>query len=84
MSSNDPQDTSQAPAGWSSFLKTLSNFRGDLSSLTAPPSILSGTSLCEYPAYWAASPKLFAQCAEGKDDVERMGEYQEVLVKGGT
>ncbi|GLB44634.1 putative OSBP family protein [Lyophyllum shimeji] len=36
---------------WSSFLKSIASFGGDLSSLTAPPFILSPVSLTEFPAY---------------------------------
>lgn len=39
-------------ASWTSFLKSIASFNGDLSSLTAPPFILSPTSLVEYSQYW--------------------------------
>ncbi|KAI5959682.1 OSM1 [Candida theae] len=44
---------------WTSFLKSIASFNGDLSSLTAPPFILSPTSLVEYSQYWAEHPDLF-------------------------
>ncbi|KAA8646283.1 hypothetical protein EYZ11_007709 [Aspergillus tanneri] len=72
-SSKDPQ--SQIPANsrgsWSSFLKSIASFNGDLSSLTAPPFILSSTSLVEYSAYWAEHPKLFVAPAQEPDPEKR-------------
>ncbi|TGZ81495.1 Oxysterol-binding protein [Ascodesmis nigricans] len=48
-----------AKSSWSQFLKTITSFNGDLASLTAPPFILSSTSLTEYSSYWAEHPDLF-------------------------
>ncbi|ODV95923.1 hypothetical protein PACTADRAFT_49359 [Pachysolen tannophilus NRRL Y-2460] len=48
MSSNVASSSS-----WTSFLKSIASYNGDLSSLTAPPFILSPTSLVEYSEYWA-------------------------------
>lgn len=45
-------------SSWTSFLKSISSFNGDLSSLTAPPFILLPTSLSEYSQYWAEHPDL--------------------------
>ncbi|WRT65257.1 uncharacterized protein IL334_002200 [Kwoniella shivajii] len=59
-------------AGWASFIKSLAQMTGDLSSMTAPPFILSPTSLTEFPAYWCEHPAHFAQISEGKDEKERM------------
>lgn len=56
---------------WSSFLKSIATFTGDLSSLTAPPFILSPISLTEFPAYWCERPELFADIANGKTEEER-------------
>ncbi|EPQ56070.1 hypothetical protein GLOTRDRAFT_41536, partial [Gloeophyllum trabeum ATCC 11539] len=56
---------------WSSFLKSIASFSGDLSSLTAPPFILSPTSLTEFPAYWCERPELFAAIADAKTDEDR-------------
>ncbi|KAJ5674176.1 hypothetical protein N7462_009615 [Penicillium macrosclerotiorum] len=74
MSSNkEPQ--SQVPAhskgSWSSFLKSIASFNGDLSSLTAPPFILSSTSLTEYSAYWAEHPAVFVAPAKEADPEKR-------------
>ncbi|AAS51351.1 ACR125Wp [Eremothecium gossypii ATCC 10895] len=46
-------------SGWTSFLKSIASFNGDLSSLTAPPFILSPVSLAEYSQYWGEHPDLF-------------------------
>lgn len=56
---------------WSSFLKSVASFSGDLSSLTAPPFILSPVSLTEFPAYWCERPDLFAAIADAKEGEER-------------
>lgn len=45
-------------ASWTSFLKSIASFNGDLSSLTAPAFILSATSLVEYSQYWGEHPDL--------------------------
>jgi hypothetical protein len=45
---------------------------GDLSSMTAPPFILSPTSLTEFPAYWGERPELFADIAQGRTEQDRM------------
>jgi hypothetical protein len=44
---------------------------GDLSSMTAPPFILSPTSLTEFPAYWCERPELFADIATGRTEQDR-------------
>jgi len=56
---------------WTSFLKSIASFSGDLASLTAPPFILSPVSLTEYPAYWCEYPELFAAIASAKPGEER-------------
>ncbi|KAG1740144.1 uncharacterized protein EDB91DRAFT_1133189 [Suillus paluster] len=56
---------------WTSFLKSLAGFTGDLSAMTAPPFILSPTSLTEFPAYWCERPELFAAIADGKTEQAR-------------
>ncbi|TXT04308.1 hypothetical protein VHUM_04195 [Vanrija humicola] len=45
---------------------------GDLSSMTAPPFILSPTSLTEFPAYWCEHPERFAEISQGGTEEERM------------
>jgi hypothetical protein len=70
-----PEDASSVPpsarGSWTSFLKSITSFSGDLSSLTAPPFILSGVSLVEYSSYWAEHPSLFAAPSEEKDPAKR-------------
>ncbi|CUM66483.1 uncharacterized protein PRCAT00004149001 [Priceomyces carsonii] len=61
---------------WSAFLKSITSFNGDLSTLTAPPFILSPTSLSEYSKYWAEYPQLLIEpslitLSEGADNSER-------------
>lgn len=48
-------------SAWTSFLKSIASFNGDLSSLTAPPFILSPVSLTEFSQYWAEHPDLFLE-----------------------
>ena len=45
--------------------QSIASFNGDLSSLTAPPFILSATSLTEFSSYWCEHPSIFA--APGKE-----------------
>ncbi|KKK12321.1 hypothetical protein P175DRAFT_0435420 [Aspergillus ochraceoroseus IBT 24754] len=73
MSSKDSSSglSAQHKTSWSSFLKSIASFNGDLSSLTAPPFILSGTSLTEYSAYWAEHPALFVAPAQEPDPEKR-------------
>ncbi|KAL4906275.1 hypothetical protein BDW74DRAFT_140405 [Aspergillus multicolor] len=73
MSSKDAASSlpAQNKSTWSSFLKSIASFNGDLSSLTAPPFILSGTSLTEYSAYWAEHPALFVAPAQESDPEKR-------------
>lgn len=63
-------------SSWTSFLKSIASFNGDLSTLTAPPFILSPTSLSEYSQYWAEHPDLllepnFLKPSENADHEER-------------
>ena len=61
-----------APSGWAPFLKEIARvgMSADLSSLTAPPFILSPTSLTEFPSYWA-EPAQFLTLMRGTEE-ERM------------
>lgn len=56
---------------WSSFIKSIASFNGDLSSLTAPPFILSTTSLTEFSAYWAEHPALLVAPAKESNPEKR-------------
>ncbi|CAJ2513013.1 Uu.00g011320.m01.CDS01 [Anthostomella pinea] len=68
-------ETAQHPqatgASWSSFLKSIASFNGDLSSLTAPPFILSSTSLTEFSSYWCEHPGVFTAPAKEQDPAKR-------------
>lgn len=63
-----------AKPGWGPFLKEIARVgtSGDLSSLTAPPFILSPTSLVEYASYWAEPEALLLKCVDGSTPEERM------------
>lgn len=53
---------------WTSFLKSIASFNGDLSTLSAPPFILSPVSLSEFSQYWAEHPDLFLQASFINDE----------------
>ncbi|KAF9163688.1 glycerol ethanol, ferric requiring protein [Actinomortierella ambigua] len=84
MSSNnsnansDSDDTSVAEVpteqkdSFRSFIATLAQFSGDLSSLTCPSFLLSSVSLLEYSQYWGDHPKLFAAISGGTTPEERL------------
>ncbi|CCH46869.1 Oxysterol-binding protein [Wickerhamomyces ciferrii] len=55
-------------SSWTSFLKSIASYNGDLSSLTAPPFILSPTSLVEYSQFWGEHPDLLIAPNFIKDD----------------
>ncbi|KAH6625937.1 hypothetical protein B0J18DRAFT_125169 [Chaetomium sp. MPI-SDFR-AT-0129] len=73
MESGTPaqQQAGGAGASWGSFLKSIASFNGDLSSLTAPPFILSATSLTEFSSYWCEHPSIFAAPAKEADPAKR-------------
>ncbi|KAK9467745.1 hypothetical protein V1512DRAFT_204560 [Lipomyces arxii] len=54
------------------FLKSLASSKGDISSITAPPFILSGTSLVEYSRFWGEMPSMFVAPSMIIDQEERM------------
>ncbi|KAK1002503.1 Oxysterol-binding protein 4 [Friedmanniomyces endolithicus] len=62
---------SQNKGSWSSFLKSIASFNGDLSSMTAPAFILSTTSLTEFSAYWSEMPGLLVAPANEPDPQKR-------------
>ncbi|KAG5996349.1 hypothetical protein E4U43_002868 [Claviceps pusilla] len=71
-SSGSAAPAPQASSGtWSAFLKSIASFNGDLSSLTAPPFILSSQSLTEFSSYWATHPSLFVAPAAESDPAKR-------------
>jgi hypothetical protein len=70
---------------WAQFIKSIASVSGDLSSLTAPPFILSPVSLTEFPAYWCERPELFAAISEGttaKDRAKRVLKWFISTLKG--
>jgi hypothetical protein len=74
MSANEKEGagvSAQNRGSWSAFLKSIASFSGDLSSLTAPPFILSSTSLVEFSSYWAEHPRIFVAPAQEKDPQKR-------------
>ena len=56
---------------WTAFLKSIASFSGDLSTLTAPPFILSSKSLVEFSSYWAEHPSIFVAPAQEPDPQKR-------------
>ncbi|KAK2734678.1 Oxysterol binding protein [Onygenales sp. PD_40] len=74
MAAKDEVGSSVPPSirgSWTSFLKSIATFNGDLSSLTAPPFILSSTSLVEFSTYWAEHPQLFVAPAREPNPEKR-------------
>ncbi|KAI4126505.1 MAG: hypothetical protein LQ338_003724 [Usnochroma carphineum] len=61
----------QNKGSWSSFLKSIASFNGDLSSMTAPPFILGTLSLTEFSAYWTQHPSVFVAPASEPDPAKR-------------
>lgn len=53
---------------WASFIASIASYNGDLSSLTAPPFILSPKSLLEYSQYWGTNTELLLAPNTIKDD----------------
>lgn len=68
-------------SSWTSFLKSITSFNGDLSSLTAPPFIISLTSLTEYSQYWAEHPNLLVEPGQGVSGSEDKGEIQTMALR---
>ncbi|KAK5069867.1 Oxysterol-binding protein 4 [Lithohypha guttulata] len=56
---------------WTSFLKSIASFNGDLSSLTAPAFILSSQSLVEFSAYWTENQELWIAPTREPDPAKR-------------
>ncbi|KAI0391589.1 Oxysterol-binding protein [Xylariaceae sp. FL0594] len=68
----EPTPNPQASgSSWTAFLKSIASFNGDLASLTAPPFILSSTSLTEFSSYWGEHPKVFVAPAKEEDPAKR-------------
>ncbi|KAK7403143.1 Oxysterol-binding protein 4 [Neonectria punicea] len=72
MSASGSTTPAQAnSSSWTAFLKSIASFNGDLSSLTAPPFILSSQSLTEFSAYWATHPPVLTAPAAEADPAKR-------------
>ncbi|KAG1472644.1 hypothetical protein G6F56_001414 [Rhizopus delemar] len=56
---------------FSSFLKTLASFTGDLSALTCPSFLLAPISLLEYSSFWADQPHLLSNVGQSDNAEER-------------
>lgn len=56
---------------YSSATQSIASFSGDLSTMTAPPFILSTKSLVEYSSYWAEHPSLLVAPAGESDPARR-------------
>lgn len=69
---------SSSTATWTSFLKSIASYNGDLSSLTAPPFILSAVSLTEFSQYWSEhtdlllAPNFITESADEPVELARM------------
>ncbi|KAI0107298.1 Oxysterol-binding protein [Hypoxylon sp. NC0597] len=66
---DDKRDEQQHKSAWFQFIKSVATFKGDLTSLTAPPFLLAPQSIVEYSTYWAEHPSLLVspareECAE--------------------
>ncbi|KAI2768833.1 Oxysterol-binding protein [Daldinia loculata] len=59
----DKIDEQHHKSAWFQFMKSVATFRGDLTSLTAPPFLLAPWSIVEYSAYWAEHPRLLVSPA---------------------
>lgn len=57
-------------SSWTSFLKSIASYNGDLSSITAPPFILAAISLSEFSQYWGEHPDLLIAPNLIKGDTE--------------
>ncbi|KAJ2782884.1 Oxysterol-binding protein 4 [Coemansia javaensis] len=69
--SDNAVPASQA-ADFSSFVKGILSFTGDLSSLTCPSFLLNGISLLEYGAHWNDYPKTLVDIAQSRSPEERI------------
>jgi len=61
----------QAKGSWTTFLKSIASFNGDLSTMTAPAFILSTKSLTEFSSYWTEHPSVFVAPAAEQDPAKR-------------
>ncbi|ESZ96835.1 hypothetical protein SBOR_2756 [Sclerotinia borealis F-4128] len=67
----DEKIAPQHKSAWFGFIKSIATFKGDLSTLTAPPFLLSPQSIVEFPTYWAEHPSLFIAPTHSESPEER-------------
>ncbi|OTB19162.1 hypothetical protein K445DRAFT_314034 [Daldinia sp. EC12] len=60
----EKRDEQQHRSAWFQFMKSVATFRGDLTSLTAPPFLLAPRSIVEYSTYWSEHPRLLVSPAK--------------------
>ncbi|ORY61414.1 uncharacterized protein BCR38DRAFT_347255 [Pseudomassariella vexata] len=58
-------------SAWFQFIKSIATFKGDLTSLTAPPFLLAPQSIVEYATYWSEHPSLLVAPAKEKNAEKR-------------
>ncbi|CAG9977691.1 unnamed protein product [Clonostachys byssicola] len=71
MSSTPSASAIANSSSWTAFIKSIASFNGDLSSLTAPPFILSSQSLTEFSSYWATHPPVLTAPIAEPDPAKR-------------
>ncbi|QSZ32851.1 hypothetical protein DSL72_002431 [Monilinia vaccinii-corymbosi] len=67
----EEQIASQNTSAFFGFIRSVATFKGDLSTLTAPPFLLSQQSIVEFPTYWAEHPSLFVAPTHSESSEER-------------
>ncbi|KAI1761159.1 Oxysterol-binding protein [Hypoxylon sp. FL1150] len=68
---DDKRDEQHHKSAWFQFIKSVATFKGDLTSLTAPPFLLAPQSIVEYSTYWAEHPSLLVAPAKEKSAEKR-------------
>ncbi|OTB00703.1 hypothetical protein M426DRAFT_324063 [Hypoxylon sp. CI-4A] len=68
---DEKKDEQQHKSAWFQFIKSVATFKGDLTSLTAPPFLLAPQSIVEYSTYWAEHPSLLVAPAREEDAEKR-------------
>ncbi|KAI1383987.1 Oxysterol-binding protein [Hypoxylon trugodes] len=60
---DEKRDEQSHKSAWFQFIKSVATFKGDLTSLTAPPFLLAPQSIVEFSTYWAEHPSLLVSPA---------------------
>ncbi|XXH02993.1 hypothetical protein Hte_009383 [Hypoxylon texense] len=68
---DDKRDEQHHKSAWFQFIKSVATFKGDLTSLTAPPFLLAPQSIVEYSTYWAEHPSLLVSPTKEKSAEKR-------------